>query len=87
MQAVDAMCQLLRSSCPLVTVRLDVANREAAETVAQAVPERPTLMHFMMGGNVPEHVLSFIAAALSSNTMNKMPAGSRSNCSREWEEL
>lgn len=73
------MCQLLRSSCPLVTVRLDVGSREAAETVAQAVPDRPTLMHFMMGGNVPEHVLSFIAAALSSNTLNKMQAGSRSN--------
>jgi hypothetical protein len=38
-------------------------------------------MHFMMGGNVPEHVLSFIAAALSANTMNKMQAARRSSSS------
>lgn len=79
LQAVAALCQLLRSSCPLVTLRLDVASREAAETIAQALPDKPTLMHFMMGGNVPEHVLSFIAAALSANAMNKMQAASCSS--------
>lgn len=78
LQAVDALCQLLRSSCPLVTVRLDVASREAAETIAAALPNRPSLMHFMMGGSVPEHVLSFIAATLSSNAINKLQAASRS---------
>jgi hypothetical protein len=35
-------------------------------------------MHFMMGGSVPEHVLSFIAATLSSNAINKVQAASRS---------
>jgi hypothetical protein len=79
LQAVAALCQLLRSGCPLVTLRLDVASREAAETIAQALPDKPTLMHLMMGGNVPEHVLSFIAAALSANTMNKVQAASRSS--------
>ena len=31
-------------------------------------------MHLMMGGPVPEHVLSFIGAALSSNTVGRMAA-------------
>lgn len=66
------MCQLLASSAPLVTVRLDVATKEAAEAVAQALPRNSSLLHLMMGGPVPEHVLSFVAASLSSNTVNKL---------------
>jgi hypothetical protein len=69
---VDALCQLLASSAPLVTLRLDVATKEAAETVAQALPRNSSLLHLMMGGPVPEHVLSFVAASLSSNTLSKL---------------
>jgi len=75
-QAVAALCELLQSSCPLVTMRLDVAGKEAAETIARALPSEHTLMHFMMGGAVPEHVLSFIAAALSANTLHKVQEAS-----------
>jgi hypothetical protein len=69
---VDALCQLLASSAPLVTMRLDVATKEAAETVAQALPRNSSLLHLIMGGPVPEHVLSFVAASLSSNTLSKL---------------
>lgn len=78
-QAVDALCQLLGSSCPLVTLRVDVASRDAAETIAAAIQGKHTLTHIMMGGNVPEHVLSFVAAALSANTLHKVQAASRSS--------
>lgn len=69
---VDALCQLLASSAPLITMRLDVATKEAAETVAHALPRNSSLLHLMMGGPVPEHVLSFVAASLSSNTLSKL---------------
>jgi hypothetical protein len=79
LQAVEALCQLLNSSCPLVTLRVDVASREAAETIAQALPSQHSLMHFMLGGNAPEHVLSNIAAAVSANTVGKVQAAGRSS--------
>lgn len=66
------MCRLLASSAPLITIRLDVATKEAAEAIAQALSKNRSLLHLMMGGPVPEHVLSFIAASLSSNTLNKL---------------
>ncbi|KAF6262551.1 hypothetical protein COO60DRAFT_614938 [Scenedesmus sp. NREL 46B-D3] len=69
---VDALCQLLASSAPLTTMRLDVASKEAAETVAQALARNSSLLHLMMGGPVPEHVLSFVAASLSSNTVAQL---------------
>lgn len=72
MQAVHSVCQLLSSPAPLVTLRLDVATKEAAELIAQALPNNSSLLHLMMGGPVPEHVLSFIAASLSSNTLSKL---------------
>jgi hypothetical protein len=78
LQAVEALCQLLNSGCPLVTLRVDVASREAAEAIAQALPSQHSLMHFMLGGNAPEHVLSYIAAAVSANTLGKVQAGSHS---------
>jgi hypothetical protein len=65
-----------------VTLRVDVASRDAAETIAQAIQGKHTLTHIMMGGNVPEHVLSFVAAALSANTLHKVQAASRSTSPR-----
>ena len=75
MQAVVALCKLLSSSSSLVTLRLDVATKEAAEAVAQALSGNTTLLHLMMGGPVPEHVLSFIGATVSSNTVSRLTAG------------
>lgn len=69
---VDAVCALIASSAALVTMRLDVATKEAAEAVAQALQRSSSLLHLMMGGPVPEHVLSFVAASLSSNTLSKL---------------
>jgi hypothetical protein len=56
-------------------LRLDVATKEAAEAVAQALSGNTTLLHLMMGGPVPEHVLSFIGATLSSNTLSRLASG------------
>jgi hypothetical protein len=73
LQALDAVCRLLASpTTPLLTLRFDVASREGAEAVAQALPHNARLLHLMLGGPVPEHVLSFIAARVSANTLSHL---------------
>lgn len=68
-QAIDELCHLLAAGTPLVTLRADVSSKEAAEQVARALTANSSIMHLMLGGPVPEHVLSFIGATLSSNTL------------------
>jgi hypothetical protein len=53
---------------------MDVATKEAAEAVAQALPGNTHLLQLMMGGPVPEHVLSFIGATISSNALHRLAA-------------
>lgn len=56
----------------MTTLRLDVLAKEAAESIAQTLPKNNSLLHLMMGGPVPEHVLSFVAASLSANTLGRL---------------
>jgi hypothetical protein len=76
--ALDALCALLRSPhVPLATLRADVATKEGAERIAQVLPGNSTLVSLMLGGPVPEHVLSFVSAVLSSNANGAASPGSR----------
>ncbi|GBF88565.1 hypothetical protein Rsub_01280 [Raphidocelis subcapitata] len=66
--ALEAAAELLSAArVPLATLRADVARKEGAERLAQALPTNASLVNLMLGGPVPEHVLSFIGAVLSSN--------------------
>eukprot|EP00877_Chromochloris_zofingiensis_P001130 jgi/Chrzof1/11017/Cz05g20160.t1 len=78
-QAIDELCHLLAAGTPLVTLRADVSSKEAAEQVARALTANSSIMHLMLGGPVPEHVLSFIGATLSSNTLCRMSQDSSSH--------
>uniref|UniRef100_A0A383WJV6 EF-hand domain-containing protein n=2 Tax=Tetradesmus obliquus TaxID=3088 RepID=A0A383WJV6_TETOB len=85
---VDALCQLLASSAPLITMRLDVATKEAAETVAHALPRNSSLLHLMMGGPVPEHVRPASVGPGGSrsspgSTRSRTPNSSRGGAGRQ----
>ena len=55
-QGVAHLCQMLRYSATLNTLRVDVASRDCAEIVARELPNNRSLMHLTMGGPVPEQV-------------------------------
>ena len=55
-QGVAHLCQMLRYTATLNTLRVDVASRDCAETVARELPNNRSLMHLTIGGPVPEQV-------------------------------
>lgn len=70
MQGVAHLCQLLRYTAVLNTLRVDVAAREGAEIVARELPNNRSLMHLTLGGPVPEQLLAQMSEILAANTMN-----------------
>jgi hypothetical protein len=48
---------MLRYTATLNTLRVDVASGECAETVARELPNNRSLMHFTLGGPVPDQVI------------------------------
>lgn len=45
LQGVAQLCQMLRYTATLNTLRVDVANREGAEAIARELPNNRSLMH------------------------------------------
>ena len=63
------LCQMLRYTATLNTLRVDVAAREGAEIVARELPNNRSLMHMTIGGPVPEQLLAKMSEILAVNTM------------------
>lgn len=68
-QGVANLCQMLRYTATLNTLRIDVAAREGAEIVARELPNNRSLMHLTIGGPVPEQLLAKMSECLAANTM------------------
>ena len=70
-QGVKQLCQMLRSSGMLSTLRVDVASREGAEAIARELPGNRSLTHLTLGGPVPEPLLAKMSEILAANTMSR----------------
>ncbi|GAX84010.1 hypothetical protein CEUSTIGMA_g11435.t1 [Chlamydomonas eustigma] len=68
-EGVTQLCQMLRYTATLNTLRVDVASRECAEMVARELPNNRSLMHLTLGGPVPEQLLAMMSEILAANTM------------------
>lgn len=68
-EGVNQLCQMLRYTATLNTLRVDVATREGGEAIARELPNNRSLMHLTIGGPVPESLLSQMSEILATNTM------------------
>lgn len=68
MQGVNALSSLLRTNTTLTALRADVATRNGAEVVADAlVSANRTLTHLTLGGPISQGLMDVIAAQLNDN--------------------
>lgn len=70
------LCQMLRYTASVSTLRFDVLSREGAEAIARELPNNHSLMHITMGGPVPEGILIQMSEILASNTVRHLSSAS-----------
>ncbi len=67
-QGVVQLCQMLRYTATLNTLRVDVSSREGAEAIARELPNNRSLMHLTIGGPVPEALLAQVCTLACKHT-------------------
>ncbi|KXZ53105.1 hypothetical protein GPECTOR_8g95 [Gonium pectorale] len=72
LEGIGNLCQLLRYTTSLTTLRVDVASADGAEAIARDLPSNRSLMHITLGGPVPDGLLAAMSETLAANTVRRM---------------